>query len=66
MRRKLSRDQRKKRREARQEILDTANAHRDNMLSPLRMRNLQEAVSICRRRRLVDPEELEEAGFNPS
>jgi hypothetical protein len=30
------------------------------------MRNLQEAVSICRRRRLVDPEELEEAGFNPS
>jgi hypothetical protein len=53
------------RQEARRQIVAAANRHRtDAAASPwYSMRHLQRCVSIVRRRRLVPPEILEQAGF---
>lgn len=54
------------RQRARQRILQEANRTRTNYgLATLRMRHIQQAVCVVRRRRLVKDSVLTAAGFNP-
>lgn len=51
------------RREARHEILAAANKRRDKHMPRLRMRHINQAVAVVRRRRLVSKDVLTAAGF---
>lgn len=48
---------------ARHKIITEANRVRDVSLDRLRMRHIQQAVCIVRRRRLVKPDVLRAAGY---
>ena len=52
---------------AREKILMAANRHRIfNSTKVMTMRHIQRAVFRCRQHKLVSPEILEAAGFNPT
>lgn len=63
----MDKEQRAKRNSARQEILDEANSWcliNNPQASRMYMKNIQRAVCVVRRNRLVPQELLVEAGFN--
>lgn len=67
MRRKLPPADKKKRREARNQILEAANKRlRKDRQEPLNARQIQQAVFMCRQRLLVKPTVLVAAGYNPT
>ena len=51
---------------ARWEILNKANKRRDPRRGKYRMRHIQRAVFMCRQHKLVSPETIKAAGFNPN